>query len=482
MRLLLKIILAIFITYSIGLSFKRYYYFSLDGDLPGIVLTVNSYKAVTQDPFGLNVIVHDSIYPATNRYFAHLSISAYFKSVPFWLQNFYKPIDSVYIACALAKTLIQLFLIYLIALFVTNKRKFWDLDVLLVASIIIPLFQTYGYYSWMAIIDNSVTYTFFYALSISLVLLFFLPFFNSALGRTSFNFSWLKTAILLILIIIISFDGPLNSPVILLICVSIILNYFVKNYRQLYTFPIFHRITGSIKRIPGSLISLSGIAIVVGLYSFYVGRNNSENFWEAIPISERYSRLPTGFLNEYTLKLGPPLLIIAVVVNFWIISRLKPNEEARKIISLLKWFGVLSIIYMLLLPLGGYRSYRYNIIRFDTILPITLGLVFFYGYSTFYILKHLQKNYKMSIYVTILVIISCVYLNANEWGHIHKNNQCERDAIEKIAASEERVVFIDRDCSVVNWVKTTDVNDSKNKSALLLYWNILKEQKTYYQK
>jgi hypothetical protein len=482
MRIVFKIALVSFLLFFIFLSFKRYYYFPLDGDLPGIVLPAACYIPVMKDPFAINVIVHDSVYAAPNRFFTHFFLSGYFKTIPLWLQRFFAPLDSVYIACALAKTAVHFCLIYLIALLTTNRKKFWNTDVLLVASIINPLFQTYGYYDSMSVIDNSITYVFFYAMSLTMVFLFFLPFFNALLERTSFNFSWLKIAWLLFLMIVCTFSGPLNAPVILLTASCILLFLYKKNYFAQKKLTFIKRAVRAIRSIPRPMMGLLAAAIAISLYSLYVGRNNSENLWESLPLSERYSRLPKGFWYQYTFKLGLPLLITVIVFNFIIVSRIKPDLEAKKMITAVKWFGGLCLIYIALLPLGGYRSYRPNIIRFDTILPVTIGLIFFYGYSTYYMLKHLPANYTKYIYTAGILFISWIYINADQVAKVRKNNLCERDGIEKVAASSERNVLIDNDCSVVDWRKNTNKDDSRNKAELLLYWNVFKEQKRFYQK
>jgi len=480
LKLFLKILFGTFLLFLICVSFKRYHYFPLDGDLPAIILPTPSYAAVMKDPFGLNVVLHDSVYSATNRFFAHLSLMAYFKNVPLWLQYFFTPIKSIYVASGVAKTLIHFFLIYLIAIYATGKKKIWDSDVLLAAAIATPFFQTYGYYEWMAVIDSSISYTFFYALAISWVFLFFLPFFNAALGRNDFDFSRLKMVLLIILIAIISFNGPLNAPVMLLVCSTVLFYYSIKNYIRIKKLPFLKRCVASIKNIPSSMFVLFATAIVIGLYSYFIGKNNSENSWQVIPIPERYSRLWQGLLYRYTYKLGQPLLIVATIINSFLIWKLKPDRQATKALNLLKWFVILSVVYLLLLPLGGYRPYRENIARWDTILPVTLGFILFYSYTTFYIIKHVEKKYIKIIYYGAVIIISTIYFNA-DWG-VRKYNACERNALQKIAESNERIVFIDNDCSIIEWHKTTIPADSKTRSDLLLYWNVIKEQKLFYQK
>jgi hypothetical protein len=480
LKLILKIILGGYLLFSIWFYFQRYNNLPLDGDIPAIVLPVPSYMPVMKDPFGLNVLFHDSVYAATNRYFTHLTMTAFFKNVPLWLQSFSTPIDSVYYSCAFVRVFTQFFLIFLIAYFATGKLKFWHLDFLIAATICVPLFQTYGFYTWMAIVDASVTYTFFYSLALSFVLLYFMPFFNAAMGRRDFNFSLPKKIFLVLLAVFISFNGPLNSPVILLTCAALLLQSFLRNYIQLKSLTFGKRFITSIRTIPSTLLGMFTIVILVNLYSFYIGRNNIENFWVSVPLAERYARLPDGFWFHYTFKLAQPMLIGMVVVNCIIIYFLKPDAQTKKVMIALRWFTILSALYILMLPLGGYRVYRSNIVRFDTIMPITVGFMMFYAYTSVYIFYHLRKVYKLVLYSVLVIVIGAAYVNA-DWG-IQKNNSCERRALEIIANSSDRIVFVDLPCSIMNWEAMKNPGDSKSKAAMLYYWNIIDEQKQYYQK
>ena len=69
-----------------------------------------------------------------------------------------------------------------------------------------------------------------------------------------------------------------------------------------------------------------------------------------MPLLERYSRIPKGLFDQFTQKLGPPLLILIIIVNTLLITKQKQNSEVRKILNLLKWIGVFSLIYIILLP------------------------------------------------------------------------------------------------------------------------------------
>ncbi len=463
-------------------SFNRYYNFYLDGDLAPVVLPAPSYELVLKDPFGLNVILNDSVYAATNRYFSHLFLSIYFKSAPEILQTFFSPIDSVYISCAIAKTCIHAFLIFIIAVYSTGKKNIFSIDVLLTSTIIAPLFLVYGFRTYMGIIDYSITYTFFYALSFCFIFMFFLPFVNAAFKRTSFHFGILKTMYLLVLSVVISFSGTLNGPLLILICASVLLILFTKNYFALTNESFVNRILLSVQKIPPSLRYIFGFTIAVALYSFYVGLNNSENAWDSLDLADKYSKLFSRILLQYTYKLGPVLLLAAVVFNTLIISKHRSDYEGENIILLFKWFGILSAVYLLLLPLGGYRFYRPDIIRYDTIMPVNLGMILFYGLTSAYLFKKVLAGRKLVLYSILTLVIMGIYINADENFIVKKYSACERDAFHKIANSKEKVVLLQNDCTVFDWNKIKKPSDSKYKAKLLFKWNVLKEQKLYYQK
>ncbi len=476
MKKTVKIFIILFLLFEIVFSFKRHFYFPVDGDLPSIVAPHKNYQPVLQDPFGLNVLLHDSVYAAPNRFFPHWFMWSYFNNVPFLLQHFVSPVNSIYYSCAMAKIIIQFFLLYLFSIYITGKKRFWNFESLLVMAFLIPLFQIFGYNDAMGIIDHSITYTFFYAFALSLIVFFLFPFFLLWFYKIEIR---KYTAIsLLFLAIVTSLNGPLNAPVILLICPLVIINYFFQNWKQHTQLKLLDRISMSVKNIPPVVLVGMGFSILTCVYSLYIGRNNSENLWESIPVNERYSRLWTGFYDQFTRKLGPAFLLGVILINKVIIKK-HFDETGKKILSILKWFFVLTIIYILLLPIGGYRPYRPNIIRHDTILPVTLGLILLYGISTYHVYKRITLNRK-KIYCTIIILVTVIFINADT--DYRKYNACERAALEKLSQSPDKIVFLDSDCSILSWEKITDYHDSEIKTELLYHWNVIKERKLFYQK
>jgi hypothetical protein len=115
-------------------------------------------------------------------------------------------------------------------------------------------------------------------------------------------------------------------------------------------------------------------------------------------------------------------------------------------------------------------------------LPVNLGMILFYGYTTWYLMKNISSKRNLVFYSIVILAISGIYINADDNFKIRKYNSCEREALKKIANSTERVVFIDSDCNVFDWDKLKKPRDSRYKAELLYYWNVIKEQKLYYQK
>lgn len=144
----------------------------------GIVPAKDGQK-IFDDPFGFKAIVKDKPHPNPNRYFSHLFFRDYFRTVPLLVQRFSNPVESIYISCAIIKLLIQILIIYLLAIAISKTTSLFSLNLLIAAVLIAPLFQADGYNIYMGIIDKSITYTFFYALPLMLLLLFYVQFYVS---------------------------------------------------------------------------------------------------------------------------------------------------------------------------------------------------------------------------------------------------------------------------------------------------------------
>jgi len=222
-KTLILLILALLLA-DIGYTFLQNYYTPFDGDMAGGIVPAKDVKPILESPFGIKIFTDHTTYPNPNRFFCHWSFYKYFNSVPLFLQNFTSPINSAYLSCGLAKTLIQVILIFILSLLISGGiLKF---DFLVAAILITPLFQTNGYRSYMGIIDPSTTYTFFYALPTILILIYFTPlflkhFYGLELKRMKYiKYLWIPLAL------ISSLSGPLN-PGISLVISLLIFKYFL---------------------------------------------------------------------------------------------------------------------------------------------------------------------------------------------------------------------------------------------------------------
>ena len=144
--------------------------------------------------------------------------------------------------------------------------------------------------------------------------------------------------------------------------------------------------------------------------------------------------------------------------------------------AILKWIGIFALVYVLLLPFGGYRPYRARIIRYDTFMPVTVALIYFFGIST-YLLLHFKGNKKIK-YVTVMTLVLLVYTFSDLDGR--NKNRCEREALEKMALSQDGIVSIPKNCFVMSWTNTFDYQQSENRAKLIHYWGITRKKKLFF--
>jgi len=81
------------------------------------------------------------------------------------------------------------------------------------------------------------------------------------------------------------------------------------------------------------------------------------------------------------------------------------------------------------------------------------------------------------IYLTGLAIALFIFTISDK--PVAGANACERDALQKIAQSPEKIVKLDNDCTVLEWHKVTDYRIIEAHARLLQFWGIT-PKKTYY--
>ncbi|SHE97499.1 hypothetical protein SAMN05444274_103138 [Mariniphaga anaerophila] len=453
----------LFLLADLSFSFVQHYNTPLYGDLENGILPDKDVRSIFDDPFGFEKIITGEKGVNPNRFFSHYFFSEYFKNVPLWLQHFVSPISSAYLSCAIIKVIVQVFFIFFLSAFISGKTKIFSREFITAAVIITPLFQVYGYWSRMGIIDQSIAYNFFYSIPIVALMLFLSPVFNHVIRNKKIR----NTAYLYLvpLIIILPFSGPLIPALIVIITFLVLIYYWRQSGVGSY-----------LKKVPSVMYIVLIPASLWSLYSLVLGFYDSNYQSETIPVLARFLKLPEGIFSQLFHSLGIPLLLTTIAINIFLIRKLNPQESV-KFINVFKWIGVFAFIYIILLPFGGYRPYRARIIRYDTILPVTVALMFYFGATTYYLINNLKERRKARYY-TFIVLVLAIFTFSDTKG-IGKN-RCERMALKKIATSQDSVVAISNNCYVMSWSNNFDYKKSDKKAELLYYWRITKTKKLFY--
>ncbi len=481
MKALVKLGLIGFVLFELGLLFYMFCNTPLDGDLPNIVVPAEAYRRVLTDPLAFGVLFNGDIYPAPNRFFAHWFTKQYFDHVPVTLQVFVSPIKSIYLSVGLGKMLGVFLLLGPLVYLIVGKQKFFSFQGLVIWALLVPCVLSFGP---IGLIDPSITYTFFYAVPIGFLLLFLCPFREAFIDDSALGFPWWLHFILVPGTFFLALNGPL-VPAVVLLAMPMGLCYLAWSGLQKNGFSWFG-LRKVWQEIPKGLLFYFMVLIFLSLYSLYVGRSNSENQWASIPISERYGRLPQGFWKTVSSTWSSALLFLAVVVNGLLLYFSNKKEETGRYLGLFFWLGIFSLLYTLLLPLGGYRDYRPLIIRSDTYLPVTVVSLFLFAVSTSFLIEtgrsHLDKLYWLflSLVLGVFVFAETPWTSkAIEWRAVLCN--CEQESMRQLRDTPGDVVKVPGWCSLLSWGKVKNKEDSRVKVELLRRWRVLKDEKLFYQ-
>jgi hypothetical protein len=451
---------------------ENYYNTSIDGDLPAIVLPGSTYAKVLDDPFGLNVLLKNEKYPATNRFFIHWSMVNYFHQVPLILQKFTDPIKSVYLSMALFRTLLQVLLLLILALMIGGSGKDKVTWSIVAALLITPFFQTEGYSTFMGLIYCSITYSFFYSLPLLFFLAYVYPFYRNYFLKDNQSFSALQNIFLFLLAFPIALGGPLTGPMIIILSLLSLLAMTIKFAKTNKV-----SIVQSILSLPKPVLFHFSFIVLLSVYSFYIGLSNSENDWAKMALIDRFKLMPKGLRHLFFGKAGLPILL-ACTMFFTRLIRKMNTDEGKRIVSFVNWIALACILYLILLPFGGYRPYRPFIVRFDTFAPVTLVMIYCYGVTALFLIQRIKAS-QLKWLGIFLLLVGLIFTNADR---IKKDgNACERQALKTLVSSPEEVVYLETECSLMSWSQFTNPDDSRVPCKVLRMWNILEKDKLFYQ-
>ncbi|MEM7574086.1 MAG: hypothetical protein AAF433_14355 [Bacteroidota bacterium] len=434
---------------ELGLTAYQYFHLSLDGDLAPIVLPAEHYAKTLADPFALSTWGKGEQYAGAGRAFSHWWLKVYFDNFPGYLQSFLTPIDSLYGAAALfrwAAHLSFLFLLVNIArpVFATKHPKyFWLSSSIVGLGLAFPLLQVGGFHEQIGLVNRSVSYAAFYAWPLVGLLWWWAPYLRAALRGESAALSSISAVLRCLLALPLALSGPLVGPTQLVLLAVIIAACWLG-------------------RIPRWKVSFLPILIftVFAAYAFFVGRWNSETPAEVPSLFTRYQDLVGGLWYQFSLRLGMPLLVLGLAVNFYLARKWLPPQQWQ---ALRQFGGILLaflLLYLLLLPLGGWRQYRSSIIRVDTQLPITIGLLLLLISSSWRLLLSTLSHKRRFAYGLALGGYLLIFQLADV--NLSAKNECERSALETLRSSQQAISLVAADCSVLGW----DIVESAEQSRL----------------
>lgn len=176
---------------------------------------------------------------------------------------------------------------------------------------------------------------------------------------------------------------------------------------------------------------------------------------------------------------GLSLLLIYTIILSFILNRhyksmYAPFQKEHLILL------AIVIVYIALLPLGGYRPYRPYIIRSDTSLPALAVLFFIFTQVNLLSMKFFTHDRKK--YLTPILSIFLLVFFARDLA-IKKENQCEMKSMEMISnARHVDTVRLDNTCNFMSWEVQSNPYFTHFGSKMLQEWNITDHYQPYVQK
>lgn len=457
----LLVILVLLLLADTVYTFRQHQMVPLDGDMPSLVLPAPHYEPVLSAPFGWAAATGEASYASPNRFFVHWAMYHYFRWAPAALSRFVDEVDSVTLSAAFAKSGAHVLLLLLLAGFVSHSRG-WR-AFLIAAVLIVPLFQSAGYYNpVMGLIEPAPTYTFFYAWP-SVLLLSWLALVRCAYRTDKARPIW-ETLGLYALTLILPFTGPL-IPGVIAVGLAIGAAY---GLRQIISKQGGYEWKTIRQQLPLSHWAATGLLGLLGLYSLYLGTLSTEQ-QASVGVWARYQKLPAGILKMLTNKPGLSLLILGVLLQFGLLRRLRAIARAQCIKPEVSYLLAFILLYLLLIPLGGYRDYRPDIVRRDTLQPVLLILFYLWGKSSLLLIRAAEKKV-WALLPTFGLLLLFTLADLTDV----RQPSCEAKTLRAMAQSTADTITISPECRVLTWPGIPD-QDTRLSSELLLLWGILEE-------
>lgn len=468
----------LFILIDLIIAWLQYVNMPLDGDLYAVVLPAPWYSDVLQNPFGLEALIEGKEYGGAGRFSAHWVQATYFKTFPFLFQYFVSPIQSIYYSSAFFKIMMHLGIVFILAAYICGDFKILRKEFLLSGCAVAPFIQSYGLYNRMGLIEKSITYVFFYIFPVLILLILLYPFYRYYLSQKQQGFSlgW-YTPIWLITAWSLAFFGPMVQSLMILSGGLVILSIWTtgfflekdKNILQLFARPFREKF-----RMVGITMTC---LVLFAAFGYLVGLQNSENI-ASLPLAEAFRKALGGisfhYIKSWHFWAIAPFLVIQL---YWLFG--KRDNDNLKLKKILLFSGIAIAVYMLILPLGGYRSYRPMIYRYDLLIPVTLTLVYWLIVSGNHFVRSLSKKAK-PIYASFAAVLLAA-LFFNDIRIKSDRNDCEIEKLQQLSESTKDTLILEDDCTIMGWTIDDNYYFTEKKVKLLKIWGIVDKDVSYIQ-
>jgi len=451
----------------------------MGGDLYAIVLPAPWYEEVLSDPFGWEALFSEKEYGGAGRYSAHQFTSLYFNNMPGFFQYLVSPINSIYYSAALAKCVAHLSLLLLLGAYVCGHFRVFQKDFLWTMVAAIPFLQTYGLSSRMGVIDQSITYAFFYIIPLIIIFALLYPLYRYFMGyrqaEVSFTLGWWTIPWLAILWIV-AFWGPQSQVIMALIGGLGLLGLCLRGIReqktstsQLFFYPFRPRY----RQLSFLLLAL----VVFGGLGYLTGTQNTENV-SSLPLRETLIQAAKGIKFHFVESWVIWLVAVFLGIHFYRINRMdSPKKKVWQKLFLMLLLGIL--IYMLMIPFGGYRSYRPFLYRYDLLIPVTISWIFLLLWTGRLVIQSWPYGRNKNIYL-ICATLFLVTLHLQDLK-IKDRNSCEKGHLYTLQTAEEYAITLPADCPILGWHPDDNRYYTDKKVELLRRWNIVKQPLIYTQ-
>ncbi len=421
----------------VDLSSSVYYYFNLpiDGDLARIVAPSNAYRAVLADPLGMDILKSQQAYAGAGRFSCHYFTHWWFTSMHGFVGVFVKDkVLQLYVTSTAFSLFLHLVFLVLAYIYAKGKSQFKIRSFIFIAFLATAFIQYNGYHECLGIIDRSINYCFFYALPLFVLLFYFYPFYKFYTANDFEKLPKFWHGILLLLGPLLAFSGPLIQPIVFILWLFYLLGTYVPN-----------SIFGLRK---SKWVTCYFIYIFIFcLYAFYITTYNIEAD-ASVPIVKRYQLMLHGVLHILTLKPAWLFLFLAIAIQYYLAVRFKLIDK-KTLSKLLLFILSFSLLYLFLLPWGGYRSYRPLIVRYDTFLPVTLCFVFLFVYLSHHIFWKIHGTLRIA-FLGIIFSFWVIFSIADKYDG-RATNDCQRAVLEEVLDSKLPVIKVEASCNVLTW-------------------------------